>query len=126
MRWRLCALLVAAPGMAVEAAPVRSRAALTAQQELLRDWALMRCVTKGFGLHTPTGQDAARSAAAVLERGDYGIDSYNRLDVLVGHHLAKVYGGSTGGTYTTLKCVDLYHSPDLDRAVRAERATPLR
>ena len=94
------------------------------QTETLRDWALARCLARGA--NGAFARDAAVSAAALLERGDYGIEAYEPIEALVGRQLAKRYGGSVPGDYVTLKCLDLYHGAALDRLVRAAKATPVR
>ena len=122
----LAVVLLTAVGCA-SAAPLEkvSSDATVDQPSLLKDWALARCIAKGVGATTPAGQDAANAAAALLERSDYGIDAYEALEPLIDRQLIKPYGGSTGGTYTVLQCIDLFHGPALDRAVRALKPTPV-
>ena len=94
------------------------------QIQTLKDWALARCIARGAP--NPFADDAAKSAAALLERGEYGMEVYEAIDRLVGRALAQPYGGSVPGKYVTLKCIDLYHSMALDRVVRRPEATPVR
>lgn len=96
-----------------------------AQRALLKDWTLARCIGRGFGPGS-VRDDAYKSAAALLERGDYDVEVYNRLDGLIDPQLAKPYGGSVPSPYVTLKCLDLYHGAALDQAVNRARATPVR
>lgn len=91
------------------------------QASLMTDWAVARCLAKGFGLKTQAGADAARGAAALLERGDRGIDAYEAVERMVDRQLARPYAGSTGGSYTTLKCLDLRHAPELARLIRSQK-----
>lgn len=111
----------------VFAAPLAGaqRADLGAQRALLKDWVLSRCIGRGLG-PGKTREDAYASAAALLERGAFDIDAYNRLDVTIDAQLAGRYGGSIPGDFVMLKCLDLYHGPALDRQVRSFRATPVR
>ncbi len=99
-------------------------AALRAQRDLLKDWALARCLARGAT--QPFAKDAAVSAAAVLERGEYGMDAYDAVETMVGAQLAKRYGGSVPGDYVTLKCIDLYHSAALNSLVMRQKVTPVR
>ena len=94
------------------------------QGETLRDWALARCIARGGS--GPFARDAAASAAALLERGDYGIETYEAIEALVGRALAQRRGGSVPSGYVTLKCIDLYHSAALQQLIRRQKATPVR
>ena len=125
MSSRLVLLLLATTG-AVSASPSGGavRASPNQQRRIFKDWTFARCLTKAAGLHTPAGEDAANSAAALLERGRYGIEAYAAAERLVDRQLAKHYGGSTGGSYTTLKCIDLFHSAELDALVQARTFHP--
>lgn len=63
-----------------------------AQRAMLKDWALARCIGRGLGPGT-VRDDAYASAGALLERGDYDVQVYNRLDTVVNQALAKPAGG---------------------------------
>jgi hypothetical protein len=95
------------------------------QRALLKDWTLTRCVGRGLG-PGKAQEDAFASASALLERGQYDIAVYNRLDTLVDAQLARKYGGSVPGEFVMLKCLDLYHGAALARAVAGARLTPVR
>lgn len=107
------------------AVPHKGQTRATTQRAMLKDWVLARCIGKGLGPGA-TRTDAYSSAAALLERGDYDVEVYNRLDTLVDRQLAKKYGGSVPGDYVTLKCLDLHRGVALDRMVAKARATPVR
>ncbi|MBV9931337.1 MAG: hypothetical protein JO013_10380 [Alphaproteobacteria bacterium] len=113
----LLPLLLAGHAEARAAPPPSHR---SEQQQRLKDWALSRCVAIAFEGEA-AGADATRTAGALLERGDYGIETYDAIDRLVRAQLAKPYGGSVPGSYSLLQCLDLYHGSTLDRAVRAAR-----
>lgn len=116
----LCALLAL-----TAASPPQAKSASAAQRAMLKDWTLARCIGRGLG-PSPARDDAYASASALLERGDYEVEVYNQLDMLIGPQLAKAYGGSVPGNYVMLKCLDLYHGAALDRMVAQARATPLK
>lgn len=115
--------LIAAAGQAtpnrVEIAG--STVAPRSQRGLLKDWALARCLARGAP--QPFAKDAAVSAAAMLERGDYGMDAYEAVEALVGAQIAKRYAGSMPGEYVTLKCIDLYRGKALDALVARQKPT---
>lgn len=89
----------------------------SAQSGLLKKWALSRCLAKA-NAESPAGNDAAKAAAAYLERGSAGIEVYEKLDALAGRYLERVYTGSVQSDYNTMKCLDLYDSEELDRIAR--------
>ncbi|RZL19776.1 MAG: type VI secretion protein [Sphingomonas sp.] len=116
-------LLVSAGGVAPEpAGGLVATANVVTQRNLLKDWALSRCLARGAP--QPFAKDAAVSAAAILERGDYGMEAYEAVEALVGKQLGKRYAGSVPGNYVTLKCIDLYHGAPLDAVVRRQKTTP--
>lgn len=86
------------------------------QVDMLKEWAMSRCVGKAAG--PPFRDDAFASAAALLERADADISVFNYIDALIDRALATRHGGSVKSRYDMLKCRDLYHSVELDRAVR--------
>lgn len=95
--------------------------ATTANAIMLRkDWAFARCLAK-TAQGQAAGDDAARSAAALLEHGRGGMEIYERLETLAVRYASRAYAGSGGGSYGTLKCLDLYHSRELDRAARGRK-----
>src|SRR5688572_3848335 len=46
---------------------------------ILKKWTLARCLAHAAE-QTPTGDDAAKTAAAYLEMGNVGVDVYEKLD----------------------------------------------
>jgi hypothetical protein len=84
------------------------------EETWLKDWALSRCIAKAAQGEN-AGKDASSTAAALLERGSRGMDTYANLDRVVDSFLARHYGGSVPGEYKLLKCIDLYHSPEVAR-----------
>lgn len=92
----------------------------TTEQALLKDWALARCLAVA-GKGQPLGDDAAKSAAALLERGRSGIEVYERIEALAHAALARRSGGSVPSGYNVLKCVEFYHSKALDRVAGSAR-----
>lgn len=87
------------------------------QAELLRNYALARCLSQAFP-GSPLTPDAAASAAGYLERGSVSADAYEGIAKLADEFLARKYSSLSGQPLQTMKCIDLFHSPELDRLVR--------
>lgn len=83
------------------------------QQTLLKNWALCRCLAK-VTTDPATRDDADATAAAYLEFGKKPIEAYEALSKLVDRYAKLKYGGSINSAYNTMKCVDLFHSKELD------------
>jgi hypothetical protein len=125
MTWRamMIGFVVSAAGLScashpapLHPAPLHPAKMKSVERGLLQDWALSRCLAKATKDEV-TRDDAAKTAAALLERGNVGIATYERLEQLVDGFLARTYGGSLEANYNTLKCIDLYHSSDLAQAL---------
>jgi hypothetical protein len=98
-------LVALACGSATQEAP-------SAQAELLRKWALCRCLAKS-AVSKEAGEDATKSAAAYLEAGTASIEIYESLEQLVDVRLQEKRSGSVNAAYNTMKCIDLYRSKEL-------------
>jgi hypothetical protein len=83
------------------------------ERALLTDWAVSRCVARAARAQ-PFAADAKRSAAALLERGNSGIETYARIDAALEDYTRQAaIGGSSGGTYAMLQCLEFGRSPVL-------------
>src|SRR5208283_1552552 len=82
------------------------------QGDLLRNWALSRCIAKAFG-PGKVKDDANISASAYLEE----IRARPEIDSLVTQALARTASGSVKGNYNTKKCIDLYSSKALRQLI---------
>jgi len=112
-RWLIGVLAL---GIAAGCASAQKAAIPDQRATVLKNWALSRCLAHAFE-GDPAGQDAAVSAAAYLEQGDSPIEAYEDLEKLAKSFAAKPYNGSVPGEYKTMKCIDLYVSPDLNAAI---------
>lgn len=83
------------------------------QKTLLKNWALSRCLGQVY-VDGKAGQDATASASAYLEFGRQPIQVYEALGVIVDKHVNKKYAGSVRSEFNTMKCIDLFHSKELD------------
>lgn len=86
------------------------------QEILLKNWALSRCLAKSYGDKT-VKDDANATASAYLEYGEQGIETYSKLNELVDKYVNLAYGGSINSEFRTMKCIDLYHSKELQKMV---------
>ncbi|WP_232429305.1 type VI secretion system amidase immunity protein Tai4 [Burkholderia ubonensis] len=116
---------------AVAIAPCSARSAEAADSvmavhrtnaENFKDRALAACLSVAYQ-GSPAGQDADITKSAFLEWTYYDEDRGDRaVDQLVKRFLRRDYANSVegyaGAAFDLLKCLDLYHSPELDEQVR--------
>jgi hypothetical protein len=90
--------------------------------QLLKNFALSTCVARGFA--DPTLQREARAAAgAYVEFGNHGPEAYAQAGRLADEFLARPYHAKGGKTaLVVMKCVDLFHSPELDALAGSDPA----
>src|SRR5690349_325290 len=86
------------------------------QSTVLKNWTVSRCLANAFK-GSPAGEDASVTAAAYLEQGDAPAEAYEQLEKLASDAATEPRSGSVPGQYNTMKCIDLYASPDLNAAV---------
>ena len=83
------------------------------QKTLLKNWALSVCLAK-VSKDTCTREDANATASAYLEFGRQPIEAYDALRELAEQYANRKYGGSIKSEFNTMKCIDLFHSKELD------------
>jgi hypothetical protein len=83
------------------------------QRLLLKNWALSRCLGQVYPNGKAT-EDANATASAYLEFGRQPIQVYEALNVIVDRYANKKYSGSVRTEFNTMKCIDLFHSKELD------------
>lgn len=111
-------LACAAPCMAQEITKEYS-APLTetySQKTLLKNWALSVCLA-AVAKDGAERDDANATASAYLEFGQQKIEAYDALRALALQYANRKYGGSIKSDFNTMKCIDLFHSKDLDHLV---------
>jgi hypothetical protein len=88
------------------------------QRDLLKNWALSVCFAK-ITEDAKTKEDASSTASGYLEFGRQGIEAYDELWELVEKFVSRKYSGSSPSEseFNTMKCIDLFHSAELDAAV---------
>jgi Type VI secretion system (T6SS), amidase immunity protein len=109
----LISLALGSPGIGDTVLPVERYS----DAELLRNWALARCLSKAFP-GSPLEPDAAAAGAGYLERGSVEADAYTESATLVDRFLSRTYASQSGQPLQTMKCIDLFHSAELDRIVK--------
>jgi hypothetical protein len=98
------------------ARPARSETASTAsysQRDLLKNWALSICLAK-VATEPGARDDANLAASAYMEFGRQGAEAYEALHKLADQYAARHYTGSVEGEFNTMKCIDLFHSRELN------------
>lgn len=92
------------------------------QKTLLKNWALSICLAQA-ARDERTAKDAASTAGAYMEFGRQDLVVYEEIRALVAKYGALEYGGSVPSEFNTMKCIDLFHSKELDRlTTKATRA----
>lgn len=84
------------------------------QKTLLKNWALSVCLAQ-VAQDPKTAEDAGVSASGYMEFGKQGIEAYDDLRKLVNKYKNLQYDGSVKSQYNTMKCIDLFHSKELDK-----------
>lgn len=111
-------LMLAAPSSADETSTKAARPATDtySQRDLLKNWALSACLAM-VATDEQTKADANATAGAYMEYGRQGIEAYEELRKLAETYAMRHYAGSDSGEFNTMKCIDLFHSADLNRLV---------
>lgn len=112
----LCSALNAVAGESTITAVKRTNA------ENFKDRALASCISAAYK-GSPAGEDANISKSAFLEWSNYDDDKGNpATDRLVEKYLRRDYSnpveGYAGAKFQLLKCIDMYHSRELNELVR--------
>ena len=97
-----------------EASYSRSPIENYSQKTLLKNWALSVCLAS-IAKDPASKEDAGATASAYLEFGKQQIEAYDQLRKLVHQYVSRKYGGSIQSEFNTMKCIDLFHSKELDR-----------
>jgi hypothetical protein len=86
------------------------------QKELLKNWTLSVCFAI-FTKNDKNGRDAGETAASYLEFGKQDLDAYDKLRTLAKKYVNLKYstiGPDFSSELNTMKCIDLFHSKELD------------
>jgi hypothetical protein len=80
---------------------------------LLKNWALSTCLAT-VATDPALRADANATASAYMEFGHQGPEAYAALRELAENYAARRYSGSVEGRFDTMKCIDLFHSRELN------------
>lgn len=86
-----------------------------------KDRALAYCVAQAYK-ESPAGQDAQKTGGVFLDWTYFDLDANSEIDALIAKYLRRDYRtpveGYADAKFALLKCIDMYHSPELDAMVR--------
>ena len=88
---------------------------------LLKNWAMSICLAN-IAKGTAIGTDAGKTANGFAEYGVLSIEERDEMLPLIKKYIAQKYGGRTEigeepSDFNTMKCIDLFHSAELDALV---------
>ena len=83
----------------------------------LKNFALSACIANGYK-SDEVKKDANAAAGGYLELGSFPIEAYEEAASLGKKFLAKEYRSKGGEPLTLMKCIDLFHSSELDQIAK--------
>ena len=86
-------------------------------EQYIKNYALSVCVAKGYS-SKEVQDDASAAARGYLEFGDYALSAHRAVIKLVDAFLAKKYASQSGDPMTLPKCIDAYHSAELENIAK--------
>jgi Type VI secretion system (T6SS), amidase immunity protein len=88
--------------------------------QYLKNFALSVCISNGYKSDEVV-KDSLAAAGGYLEHGSFPFEAYEEADALSKRFLAREYLGKHGEKLTLMKCIDFFHSKDLERLVKKYR-----
>lgn len=85
--------------------------------QYLKNYALSACIADGYQSKEVVN-DAVAAANGYKELGSLDIDAYNDVAALVPKFLSRNYMSQSGEKLVAMKCIDFFHSKELDRLAR--------
>lgn len=85
--------------------------------EYLKNYALSTCLAYGFNSKEVI-EEAAAAARAYTEFGSLPLDAYTETAVAGKKFLTKKYISQYGYKLTVMKCIDFYHSKELEMIIK--------
>jgi hypothetical protein len=85
--------------------------------EYLRNFALSVCIYDGYKSEE-VAKDILAAASGYFELGSFPIEAYEEVEALGKRFLAKDYKSKHGEKLTLMKCIDFYHSKDLEQLIK--------
>lgn len=81
--------------------------------QYLKNYALCTCIADGFESKEVIN-DAAAGARGYLEFGDLPLEAYTQATLLGRNFLKREYKSITEQKLVLMKCIDFYHSKEMD------------
>ena len=82
--------------------------------QYLKNFALSVCLS--YGLEAKEAKAEANDASGgYLELGSFSFEAHEEAAALARAFIAKPYQSKHGGKLTVMKCIDLFHSKELDQ-----------
>jgi len=88
--------------------------------QYLKNYALSACIADGYKSDEVV-KDSSAAAGGYLELGSLPLEAYTEASSLGRKFLAKEYQSSSGAKLTLMKCIDFFHSKELDRLANKYR-----
>ena len=85
--------------------------------QYLKNFALSTCIADGYKSDDVV-KDGNAAAGGYLELGSFPFEAYEQAAALGKTFLAKDYQGKSGEQLTLMKCIDFFHSRELDRLAK--------
>ena len=85
--------------------------------EYFKNYALSTCISDGFN-GAEVRADAAATARGYLELGDFPLEAHTEATLLGRKYLKKEYKSHSGSNLILMKCIDFYHSIELEDIVK--------
>ena len=117
MGWKAVAaiaFLVAPVLVVVQAADTRVEYSAI---QYLKNFALSACIAQGYAADEVV-KDSRAAAGGYLELGSFSLEASMEAAALAKTFLARENEGKHGDKLTLMKCIDLFHSKELDQLAR--------
>jgi hypothetical protein len=88
--------------------------------EYFKNYALSTCLSQGYK-EEQVSKDSAAAARGYLELGSFPLEAHTAAVVLGMEFLKRPYQSISGESLTLMKCIDFYHSKELDQLARKYR-----
>ena len=85
--------------------------------QYLKNFALSACIAEGYKADEVV-KDSSAAAGGYLELGRLPFEAHQEAAALGKKFLAKDYQGKSGEKLTLMKCIDLFHSKELEQLAR--------
>jgi hypothetical protein len=82
-------------------------------KEYFKNFALSSCIADAFQT-SEVKADAMAAASGYLELGEYPLEAHTEASLLGREFLKKDYRSFSGSSLILMKCIDFYHSKELE------------